>query len=449
MANNKDYLIIGAGITGLCVAYELSKANKDFLLIEREDKVGGNIKSITVDGYNLELGPNSFLETPELTALIDELGLTQRLVAPKAAANSQYIVRDKKPHKVPKDPISAINTPIFSTGAKLRVLMEPFIAPNQVKGESLAAFMERRVGREVVDYALAPFVSGIYAGDANRLEARSSFPNLYNMEAEYGSIFKGFTAKAKDNKRKGIKKKKRRQFVFMGGLRVLPEALAGRFRNNLLLDAFPKEIKRNPDGTYNVTINNNGQDTDYTVKHLILATPAPVASLLLKYVSAKVSEYLSKIEYGKVVVVHTGFDESAIVNRIEAFGDLIPPKEGFTLLGTVWSSAAYEDKAPAGKILLTNMVSGKAIDKSPQEIIDIVLDELNTLFGLRGAPEMVHVTKYDNAIPQYNIGYADIIAHIAQEMPPNLYLCGNYIGGIATGECVKNGLRLGKELAEK
>lgn len=445
----KDYLIVGAGITGLCAAYELYKANKDFLLVEREPQVGGNIKSISIDGYNLELGPNSFLETPELAALIEELNLQDQLVSPKPAANSQYIVRNKKPHKVPKDPISAMKTPLFSAGAKWRVLMEPFIAPKQVEGESLADFMERRVGKEVVEYALAPFVSGIYAGDAYKLEAKSSFPNLYRMEAEHGSILKGFIARSKENKKKGIKKKKRRQLVFKNGLQVLPEEIAGKFKQNVLLSAFPKEIKRTPDGLYSVIINHDNQDTEYLVRHLILAIPAPAASTLLKLAFPKISGYLSKIEYGKVIVVHTGFDKTAIANQIEAFGDLIPPKENFNLLGTIWSSAAYENKAPEGKILLTNMVSGKLIDKSPDEIIETVLDELDTLFVVTEPPDMVYVTKYENAIPQYNIGYADIIAHIAQEMPANLYLCGNYIGGIASGECVKNGLKLGKELATR
>ena len=188
-----DIAIIGAGISGLSAAHFLTQHGLRIAIWERENRAGGVIGTVKRNGFLAERGPNSVLDTsPALRRLIDEVGLSESVVNPGDAAKNRYIVRGGQLQALPTSPLSFLNNRLFSARAKIRLLAEPFIKPSpEDADESLAQFTRRRLGEEFLDYAVDPFVAGVFAGRADMLSVRSAFPKLHRLEQEYGSLLRG------------------------------------------------------------------------------------------------------------------------------------------------------------------------------------------------------------------------------------------------------------------
>src|SRR5712692_10578222 len=325
--NHRAVIVIGAGISGLVCAYRLQTLGVDVLLIEKSDRVGGVIQSEQIDGYLIERGPNSSQGTEELLALVEELRLTDELVEgdPKAPA---YVYFGGKHHSVPSGPGAFLTSKLLSLPGKLRIFKEPFVPVRRADSEeSVASFARRRIGREAAERMVAPFVSGIYAGDAEQLSVQAAFPRLANLETGYGGLFRGMFAKAREARRahkdaSAVWDKtaptRRRLCSFRGGMAFLPATLASRLGEDLLIgcgdlrieycgsrieQTFPDQARgdpqsaiRNPQSKgFSVEFERAGNHHKLTCDHLVVATPANAASTLIASISGELSRLLEQI----------------------------------------------------------------------------------------------------------------------------------------------------------
>jgi protoporphyrinogen/coproporphyrinogen III oxidase len=448
-----DVAIIGAGITGLTAAYRLGQQGIACDLYEKREKVGGAIGTFQADGYLIEAGPNTLqLSSADQLALIDELGLRSEMVEANPQAANRYIVKGSQPIAAPLGPKDLLKTSLFSTSGKLRLFREPFVRRCQSDDESLASFVRRRLGPEALDYAVDPFVGGIYAGDPERLSARSAFPKLWELEQSAGSLFRGGIRAAKARKRSGQPRFKTRPISFRSGLQALPEALAKQIRGEIRFNAQVVSISQVDGGWEIGSMGSDGQPTQRRYRSVILATPAhELARLPLGGEGGSPLACLSEIEHPPVASLALGFRREQIQHPLDGFGALVPSKEPFRILGALFSSTLFPGRAPEGRALLTVFCGGArnpevALQPEP-DLLRTALADLKTLLGLSGEPEMVRVTTWPRAIPQYNLGYTRFLDAIAQteKLMPNLFIGGQARDGISLANCLAAGQRLANE----
>ncbi len=446
-------VIIGAGISGLTTAYYLKQAGRNMLLLESSDRVGGVIQSFDADGFLLERGPNSLRGTHEFLNLVDELNLQDELVTanPKAPA---YVYFQQALHPVPMSPLALINTKLLSTKAKLRLLREPFIAArHETSEESLASFVRRRLGAEVLERLVAPFVSGVYAGDPEQLSAQASFGRLTDLEANSGSIFKGAIKAARTARANNDKPKRSlhpyRLCGFQQGLQTLTDAMAKALGNSLLTETRVMNISQS--SNFQITFEREQQTRTVEAASLIIATPSFVAANLLKNLAPELAPSLAEITYTKLATVPLAYRVSQVAQDLDGFGFLVPRGQGLRTLGSIWNSSLFPNRAPDGFVLMNNFIGGEtdqaAIQLSDDELTAIVHQDLQTALGITGEPQRLPITRWQRAIPQYNLGHAARIATIEAALArrTSLWLAGNYLHGVALGDCLKQG----KEIAEQ
>lgn len=437
---SKRVCVIGGGISGLCVAFRLKQANNEIVLFERNAVVGGNIQSITQDGFLYEHGPNSTLTSRELLDLIDDLGISDQIAASQPAAKKRFIVRDGRLVGLPSNPITLILTKAFSASSKLSLLKEPFRRNSGPADESAAGFFERRLGREIVDYAVDPFISGIYAGDPDKLSIEHAFPRLYELERDFGSIVVGGIRSPKSNGSK-LPKGTPRSLSFKNGMRSLVNALEGKLGGSIRANCGDLQIAKVGDNQIEIKSTDGSEIFDAVV----ICTPAYVAGDLIDKLDADLSRELSAIYYPPVSVVYTGFKREEVGFDPAGFGFLVPGIEDRRILGTLWTSSIFEGRAPDGYHLFTTFVGGSRNPElghsSEAELLHIAIEELRSLMNVTGDPVFSAVKKWPRAIPQYNVGYGSVIEAIEKfrSQTPEIFLCGNYYKGISVSDCVKNG----------
>lgn len=464
----RKVVVIGAGISGLACAYRLKKPGIDVALIEPSDRVGGVIQSEKQDGYLIERGPNSSQGTEDLLSLVDELGITDRIAEgdPKAPA---YVYFNGQLHAVPAGASAFIKSKLLSLRGKLRILREPFVRQRRSdEEESVAAFARRRIGREAAERMVAPFVSGIYAGDADKLSVQAAFPRLANLETSYGGLFRGTFAKAREARR--AKKSasevldkaaptRRRLISFHDGMAELTDALARSLGEDLMTGCSAIQLRdqaSQPDETtgtaqsskFNVEFERNGSRVEIISDAVIIAAPAFAAAKLVAGFSEELGRLLGEIYYPPLAIVSLSYDEAAIKTPLDGFGFLVAPVEGSKILGCVWNSSLFKSRAPAGKALVTVFIGGarspQLAEQADAELQAIAHGELQKILGIAGESQVVAITRYERSIPQYTLGHAARVKRIEAllETIPGLYLTGNYMHGVSTGDCIKDADRI-------
>lgn len=446
-------VVIGAGITGLVTGYELRKEGFRVKVLEQNSRVGGVIHSNTVDGYLLEYGPNSFQESDETTALINELNLNSELVVadPKMP---RYIYFQGSLKSVPLSPPQLIGSDLLSLSGKLRILAELAIGKRkdtlENPEESIASFMRRRLGTQVHDRLVSPFVSGVYAGNTEKLSLEASFPLLAELENKHGSVILGAIKSQKNAAKNGKEKKLAKGLCsFISGLETLPNALARELKDSLTTNSKVLSVNINKESPcYTIKFQVNNSLEEIFTDNLVLATPAYVSANILENQMPKLANELKAIEYVPMVIVHLAISLSDLVKKLYGFGVLIPRSEGIRVLGTIWNSCLFPNRAPKDKILLTNFIGGahdsEAINLTESELTQILGEELKKILSIKKAPNLVSVYKYQKAIPQYNLGHISRLRVIESELKnqPNLYLTGNYLKGVSVPDCVSRGKQL-------
>jgi oxygen-dependent protoporphyrinogen oxidase len=443
----RDVLVVGAGISGLVTAFGLKRAGLDVQVLDAGARPGGVIGSVRQDGVLFELGPNSALDTTELIGqLVGQLGLDGEMRLASATADKRYVVRNGKLTALPGTPAAFFSTGLFSLPAKLALLREPFVPAAPAQGEeSIADFVRRRLGSEFLDYAIDPFVAGVYAGDPETISVQAAFPKLHALEQRWGSLIRGQLFGAGERKRqRETAKNTAKSFSFAGGMQVLTDALAAAV-GPLALQTRVTAIARGADGVFTLRSMQNGRPVVWRGRALVLATPADQAAALLQDHVPDAAAALDAIAYAPVATVASAYARSAIAHPLDGFGCLVPRKEMRRVLGVLFSSSMYDGRAPQGQVLLTTFAGGQRDRALPglaeEEIGAIALAEHRALLGARQPPLFQTVTRWARAIPQYTLGHLGRVARAeaAARQLPGLYFCANWKGGVSIGDCIKNG----------
>jgi oxygen-dependent protoporphyrinogen oxidase len=460
MTTHVPVLIVGAGISGLTCAYYLRKSGIDAQIVEASPRPGGVIRSERRDGFLLELGPQSFSGTPQLRSLCQDLGIENELVeAPHNAPRFLLIAGQLKP--APLSPPAFFASSLFSARTKWRILRDAVgrSAPPYVD-ESVADFTRRKFSAELLDKLVGPFVSGIYAGDPEKLSLRAAFPQLHEAERNSGSIIRGMMRAAKS--KPGPKQRPTLQ-SFRDGNETLIKALAANLgpalRCGVEVTAVQQggaEISQSgeaqSDEPFVVDVKTTSGAESIVADRLVLATPTYVAAKLLR---SEIASSMEEIEYASLAVVSLGYQKQDVGHSLEGFGFLIPRSENLRTLGAVWNSSLFPGRAPQGSVLLTSFIGGatdpQAVELSAEDMVSMVHRELATIISLRNQPTFSNVEIYPRALPQYNIGHTARIANLQRESSSllNLKLVGNYLRGPAIGACIEQAFAVANEIRSR
>jgi oxygen-dependent protoporphyrinogen oxidase len=451
----KSVAIIGAGITGLTAAFRLSQKKVNVTVYEAGSRAGGVIQSIRQNGFLAECGPNTILETsPKVTALVRDLGLEKRKMYSAPEAENRYIVRNGKPVLLPGSQFGFFRTELFSPGAKARLMAEPFIkrAPADVE-ENLEQFVLRRLGREMLDYAINPFVAGVYAGNPARLSVKHAFPKLHALEQKYGSLILGQVMGARDRKRRGeVSKQSAKKFSFDEGLEVLTDELRAKLVSDIELQTPVTAIERNGKSWIVTSVVQNHTEQHEYDAVLFTAPTHKLPGIRLNFSACDLSP-LEKVAYPPVTSVVFGFRREDVEHPCNGFGALVPEVEHLNILGVIFSSALFPNRAPKGHVSVTCYVGGSRnpdLALQPYGVIRrTVLNDLEVLLGVRGQPVFEHQFLYREAIPQYEGGYGKIkeLMNTVERSAPGFFFAGHFRDGIALGDSIVSGDNAAERIA--
>lgn len=443
---NKKIIVIGAGISGLTTAYLLSKKGYDVTIIEKNISVGGSIESVIENGFLFDRGPNSALETtPVIGQLIRELELEHELLYASKQANKRYILRDNKLHSLPTSPQGLIKTKLFSGKAKLRLMAEPFIGrSNDGYYQSLAEFVKRRLGQEFLDYAINPFVAGVYAGRPEDLSVKSAFPKLYALEEKYGGLIIGTIRSIRERKKRAeVAKQSAKMLSFKSGMIVLPKAIEKYFGNNILLSSEVTSVDKTQNG-FSVSYQQNGTTNKIDCDAVLSTIPVYAASNIFTKFDKEFKAHADAIYYPPVLVYYLVYDKKNIKQVLDGFGFLIPAKENKSFLGALWSSIIFSDRSDESKAAFTLFIGGSRnpgfVNEERASILKKARKEFEELMGITAEPIFTSERFWEKAIPQYNLGYIEHERFFDdfEKRNPGLFISGNFRGGISVGDCVKN-----------
>lgn len=445
-----DVLVMGAGLTGLTVGYELSKSHLTYRIIERADRTGGVIQTIRKDGFMYESGPNTgILGSPELGVLLDELKDEVQMQIGRQAVKRRLILKNGRWQALPSGLMQAVRTPLFSFRDKIRILGEPFRKRGDNQMETLDQLVRRRMGTSFLDYAIDPFILGVYAGDPSLLVTRYAFPKLYALEQNYGSFIRGSMKKARIPKTPAEKLATREVFSFANGLQELVNVLERKTGEQHIMKSFSDE-KLLHDGTHFVLTGSSGEDSWSIRSRILISTlnATHIKADVYTFLPAEFFSVFSQVNYAPTVEVVLGFRQWTGM-PLNAFGGLIPHKEKRDLLGILFLSSFLPGRAPEGGALLTVFMGGvrnaRWIGADEQQIRLAVEREVKDLMGLDTFdPDLFEIIRHPEAIPQYSFESeekSNLVQQLKEELP-GFILGGNALGGIGIADRVKQGVEM-------
>jgi len=453
--------IIGGGISGLSAALKLSLLKQsgreiDVTLLESTSRLGGTIDTAHIDGFDIETGTNGFLDSKPFTKeIFKDAGLTNKLVRSNDSARKRFIQKNNKLLQLPDGAVSFFLSPIISPKGKLRLAFELFVPKrDDDRDESLAEFIRRRLGSEALDFLVGPMVSGIFAGDPEKMSIAASFPVIKNLENEYGGLIRGLLSKKRSNKSvadKGVSKDKAGPSgpggvltSYQGGMGEAIKDLAGVVIKNGVNIKLKSPVTDITKDKNLFTVIAGGKK--YIFDKLIVATPSYSSGKFLKKINNELADTLLSIPYAPIFVSGLGYNNEDIDNELDGFGYLIPATEKRDILGALFTSSMFPDQAPDGKKFLRILTGGatkaKLMEKSDAELLDISIKSVVDILGCRKDPYFKYTFRYENAIPQYIIGHVkkvERIEAICKEIG-GLYIGGNVLYGIGLNDCTKRSI---------
>ncbi len=446
--------IVGAGISGLCTAHYLVKIlsaahrEAEILIFEAEGIPGGKMRTIREDGFAMEWGPNGFLTNkPHSMELVKELGIENRLARSSDLARKRFIYSGGKLHRLPETPQAFFSSDLLSVRGRLRILGEPFAPPPPRNvDESLGDFARRRLGPEALEKLLDPMVTGIFAGDPDRMSLKSCFPVIHELERKYGGLVKGMISLQRERKKAGEKREMSAGpggvlMSFDTGVQALVDVLAERLSDGLHTGVSVESVKMR-DGRFLLSLVERGLRGEVDTDALVMATPAFAAAEALSPLDPSFPEALSAIPYSPISVVALGYEQGGLGNPLDGFGFLIPRGEKRKILGALWDSSVFPNRAPQGKALIRAMVGGvrnpELAALPGEELIALTRSELSATMGISASPALARSFFHEKGIPQYLVGHGKILDRIDARLAafPGLYLNSNAYRGIALNDCV-------------
>jgi len=430
-----DVLVIGGGISGLAVARLLAQRNLRTEVWEKEAMPGGKIASDRRSGYLTERAAAMVLNfRPEVSRFMQDFDLAGSRIMRDGLSN-RYLVDQGCLRPVPLKIGSMMFSSLWSTKGKLRLLVEPFIsrARGSSENETVTEFISRRLGREVLEKAMGPYVTGPLASDPDLANALATLPRLTALEKRYGSLALGVLVHKVLQRRTATETE---AFSFQGGMSTLIESLARSDGVHFYGQHTVTELDRHGNGWMVSAISPGGERT-VRAKQVVLCAPADVAASLLDPVDSELAGLLAGIEYAPISVVHTGFPAQAFSRPLDGAGYLVPRREGGVVSGCSWMSSMYPDRAPAGKVLLSSYLGGAcapavaALDE--EQCVAATLQSLRSLLPVKGDPDMVQVDRHRQGLPLYHGAYPARMRAINERLrfSPGIHLEANYRGGIS------------------
>jgi protoporphyrinogen/coproporphyrinogen III oxidase len=446
--------VIGAGISGLATAHAIERLavpaglEVETLVLEKEPRTGGKIWSIHDEGFLCEWGPNGFLDSKPMTLeLCDRLDIRDRLLRSDDNARKRFIYSEGMLHRLPENGPSFLKSRLISWPGKLRLACEPLIpARRDGADETLADFARRRLGHEALDKLIAPMVSGIFAGNPETMSLQSCFPRIHQLEQEYGGLIMAMVKLAKQKKAERKAGKEVASAAgpggvltsFVGGIQELTDRTAASLRGTVRTGATVVEIVRK-DGGFELRLA-DGATIDAEV--VVSAAPAYAVAEMVAGFDRELKQLLDGIPYATMNVVCFGYAREKIACDLDGFGYLIPKKEGKSILGTLWDSSIFPNRAPEGRVLLRSMMGGAtnpgAIDLAESEVKARVMVDLQEIMGIGAEPDFVRIFRHEKAIPQYLAGHSQRLLALAARHTanPGLFLTGNAFYGVGLNDCV-------------
>jgi oxygen-dependent protoporphyrinogen oxidase len=452
----KRVAVLGAGISGLSAANFLIREDIELTVIEKSNQVGGLMNTVTKDGYHLETGPNSvMLNNPEFLDLLKDLKLTDSIIFPEEiAAKNRFILMGKKPVALPSGPGNLLGNKIIGWSGIATILKEPFRKQNtNTEDESLASFCKRRFSHSLLDNVIAPFVTGVYAGDPEKMSAKYSMKALWEAEKNHGSIIKGMMKSMKEKKADPRQQElpKQKMISFKDGLRTIPELIQSKLGDRLKLNSTVTAVEKLENG-YQITYSKKSESVQLEVDYIISALPAFTEANFWKMQYPTFSDELNKVYYAPTVAIHLGYDKSQVKNQTPGFGILTRVLEKKSYLGILFINRFFPHNAPKDKDLFAIIIGGARSPELTQlpkeELIQQIKKELAEAMDITGEPELVNYINWEKGIPQYNLGHENLIKEEALFMKdnPNYRIIGNYIHGVSVADSIKKGVLAAKAI---
>lgn len=447
-----DYIVVGAGLTGLTAAFSLQNKGYSVLLLEATHRAGGQIRTFCEKGYLFESGPNTGIiancEVVELFEKLEKRTGQTLLQTANPEAKRRLIWKNNCWEAIPHGPKSGLTTPLIPFGDKLRLLLEPWRPKGTNPNESIAETTRRRLGRSFVDYFVDPFISGIYAGDPERIVTRFAMPKLYALEQNHGSFIRGAIAKKRRSKTSQEAKATKEVFSANGGMEAVVQALAHCLSEQLQLSC--EHLSVRPHGSaWEAHYIQHGSECFATATKVVMATPAYTLPTLLPFLSAEELAPITALRYAPVVQVCVGIKTRAEQDFL-AFGGLVPSKEQEHILGVLFPSSCYPNRAPEGSVLLSFFLGGikhpEMVEASDETIMNIVTDALRRMLGFTAeqTPEVFRIFRHRRAIPQYEADSEQRVQQVIalEEQYPGLTIAGNLKDGVGLANRIWQGTHI-------
>jgi oxygen-dependent protoporphyrinogen oxidase len=453
-------VIVGGGISGLTLAYRLQQHAPDaeVIVLEQAGRLGGTIGTERRDSFQIEIGPNGFLDNkPFALTLCRELGLGEHLIpANEAARRNRYLFLDGRLHLLPNSLASFLTSDAISWRTRFLLLAERFRPPRRRGGdESIDAFVRRRFGREAAETLADAFVTGIYAGDPRLLSVRAALPRLAELESEHGSVLRGMAKAARQRRleaaARGEPPPSGQMWSFREGLTLLIETLCSRLRFTPQTGIPVRMVRRIANNGWRVQ--SDGRD-GWDAEAVALACPAFQQAALLADEDADLAKAIDGIAYNRIAVVALGYRAADVPQRLDGFGYLSPQRQRRDVLGVQWCSSIFPQRAPPGLVLLRAMCGGwnrpEMIDWDDERLLHVVHGELHCAMGIQAAPVFHHIVRWPRAIPQYHLGHLERVAWIENRLAQHsgLFLAGNAYRGVALNDCVEQAGLLAERIAQ-
>jgi len=457
----KRIAIIGGGISGLSAAFALEKqrrigASLEYVLFESSPRLGGVLVTERVDGCLAEAGPDSFLtEKPWASDLCREVELGDQLIGSNDADRKTYIlvkgrlvvIPDGLMFMVPTKITPTVLSPLFSARTKLRMAREWFHPPRKADAdETVASFVERHYGPEMVDRLADPLLSGVYGGEASQLSVRAVLPRFAEMEAKHGSLGRAMLA-ARKKIAHASKAPARPLFTSLkDGMQQMVDAVVSRLSASALHANSPVQCIQRQDSGWVVSAGYASDQFDA----VIIATPAQAAAELLGMASAELASELRGIQYTSSVTVNLGYDRSVRASLPQGFGFLVPRSEGKRMLAATFVHNKFPHRAPEDCALLRCFIGGarneQVLQAPDEEVVRIVREELRQIIKLTADPLFTRVCRWKGAMAQYGVGHLERLQRIESLLQqfPGLALAGNGYRGIGVPDCIRSGSEAAK-----